>query len=950
MYRALLWQIYRQSGVAREIVYKVYSEKMASFGRESWVWRVEELGELLRSVVREVSKKTEVMIFVDALDEAVFETGEKAALELVEYFYSLNDLVLGDGEEGGGVRGVRICISCRHYPVVGALGPGLEIRVEEENKLDLHHFINDSLRTGVQGWEEEDEHLTASLVNAISSKASGVFQWAVLRVPKIIKSLNDGEASFQEITHLVSQESNELFSLYTSIFRSDVPSSLRSKAILFLQWIFLAIRPLSLPELRFALACDDQEYPFSQNCCELTSKTFINTNTQMSKLVKSLSGGLAKAWERDGTTSIQFIHESVNDFLRCGGLSCLSPNQETKISNTWSDEMMGKSQNRLTRSCINYLRLTPVLDAINAWLTWDDKIPVFIDYVAKYLFLHAERAEFHGTTQTNIAMFFEVHPDLFVTWQKVCWKLGKPRPYNDSKHLIHVAAVFNISSIITYFLERNVSLEVEDEDGHTMLALVAKRGDERMTGMFLGLGAEVNTVNRDGSTPLELAAANGHEKIVKMLLKNGAEIVGKGGTSRSALQGAVFGGKLSLVRILIAAGAEINTQHKYYGTPLQEAATLRSDDIAKLLIESGAEINTPCGHDGSALQAAAFSGHRSLVRILLERGADVNFQGGEYGNALQAAAIYGIKHIDIVQLLLDHGANINAIGGAYGTALQAVLFRGNEPLIQLLLDHGADINIQAGEFGNAIMSAAMSGDESIVRMLVEKGANIHTAAGEYGNTLQAAVLSGNGRLVEYFLNMGVDVDTKCGANGTALQAAVIRKPDLVEILLKRKANVNIPGVEYGNPLYAAVALKRKGLVLRLLERGANVNMKVENHISSVFPTVLQMAASNGDTEVLKQIIEYGAEVNAIDGTYGTALKVAATFGHKEIVEMLLDSGADINLNAGYNGTALRAAAIKGHQKVVELLIERGADSNPGDDALTIISKARGGQRRPPSHY
>lgn len=952
LFRSLLWQVYGLSGVAREIIFGVYEEKMGSFGGGEWEWKVEELRELFKIVVSEVSKKTEVMIFVDALDEAVLENGEKAALSLVEFFYSLNALNTTDSGQEGGVKGVRICISCRHYPVVGSLGPGLEIHLEEENTKDLQHYIRDTLHTGVQGWDGEPQALTAKLVDAVSEKAAGVFQWAVLRVPKIIRSLNDGEVTVEEITRLVADESNELFSLYTSIFRFDISPYLREKAILFLQWIFLALRPLSLPEVRFALACDDESQPFSQDCCAVTSKTFISTDSQMAKLVKSLSGGLAKVWERDGgVTSIGFIHGSVNDFLHHGGLSVLS-NQDVKIPAKGDSEMIGSYQNRLTWSCINYLRLVPVQDAIKTWLLYDDKIPIFISYVARYLFQHVSRAEHHGKAQRNIAFFFESHPEVLGTWQKTCWKLGGERVYSASKFLLHLGAVYQIPSFIQNSLSREISLETQDEDGHTALSLVAKRGDEELTRRFLDLGVDVNTRSCEGTTALELAAANSHEVVVKLLLEKGATMESEPGKNpRSALQAAISGGRLSLVRILINSGADINTHHAYHGTPLQEAAGLRSDEMAIFLLQRGAEINTPCGRHGSALQAAAFRGHRALIRVLLAQGADVNFQGGEYGNALQAAAIYGMQHLDIVELLLEHGADVNAIGGAYGTALQAVLFPGNEELIRLLLDHGADVNIQVGEFGCAVMSAAMSGDERIVRLLVERGVDIHTAAGEYGNVLQAAVLSGNGRLVEYFLDLGVDVDTRCGKYGTALQAAVVCKPDLVGMLLKWKANVNIPGLEYGNPLYAAVALKRKGLIRKLLESGADVNMKVEKHISSMLPTVLQMAASSkGDTEVLKQILEFGADINAIDGSYGTALKVAATFGYKDMVEILLDSGADINLNEGFNGTALRAAAVKGHREVVELLVRKGADSNPEDDALTIISKARGGQRQVPSHY
>jgi ankyrin repeat protein len=64
-------------------------------------------------------------------------------------------------------------------------------------------------------------------------------------------------------------------------------------------------------------------------------------------------------------------------------------------------------------------------------------------------------------------------------------------------------------------------------------------------------------------------------------------------------------------------------------------------------------------------------------------------------------------------------------------------------------------------------------------------------------------------------------------------------------------------------------------------------------------------------------------------------------GHEEIVKLLLEEGADVNAQRGPYGNALYAASSKGHEKIVKLLLENGADVNaqggPYSNALYAAS-------------
>jgi len=72
-------------------------------------------------------------------------------------------------------------------------------------------------------------------------------------------------------------------------------------------------------------------------------------------------------------------------------------------------------------------------------------------------------------------------------------------------------------------------------------------------------------------------------------------------------------------------------------------------------------------------------------------------------------------------------------------------------------------------------------------------------------------------------------------------------------------------------------------------------------------------------------LEKGANVNAGDKYDGsTALMDAAGSGHQEVVRVLLDNGANVNAKREYGATALKIARAKGHKEIAELLKSHGA--------------------------
>lgn len=160
---------------------------------------------------------------------------------------------------------------------------------------------------------------------------------------------------------------------------------------------------------------------------------------------------------------------------------------------------------------------------------------------------------------------------------------------------------------------------------------------------------------------------------------------------------------------------------------------------------------------------------------------------------------------------------------------------------------------------------------------------------------------------------------------------------VVHLLLDGGADVNM--VEGASPhrsvLQIACALGDRFIevVKLLLDRGADVSKGDKNG-----STPLMTAVQGSSIGIVKLLVERGAEVSASNADGRTALFIAAERDSVKVCRFLLNQDADINATGRSNYTALHVACLHSKRDNVELLLKRGADleipNKPwGDTAL-----------------
>ncbi|XP_023030563.1 kinase D-interacting substrate of 220 kDa isoform X8 [Drosophila willistoni] len=373
----------------------------------------------------------------------------------------------------------------------------------------------------------------------------------------------------------------------------------------------------------------------------------------------------------------------------------------------------------------------------------------------------------------------------------------------------------DISGLRAILDSRHLTIDDRDENGTTVLMVVAGRGLTAFVREFLARGADVQAEDLDNWTALLCATRNGHLDVVQLLIDHGAEVEHRDMGGWTSLMWAAYRGHTELVRLLLDKGADGNAHGNYHLGALLWAAGRGFKEIVELLVQRGAKVNVGDKYGTTALVWACRRGNVEIVDILVKAGANVDTAGMYSWTPLLVAAAGG--HSDCVNSLLEKKPNVNALDKDGMTALCIASREGFQDIAASLIAAGAYINIQDRGADTPLIHAVKGGHRSVVEALLKKHADVDIQGKDRKTAIYTAVEKGHLQIVKLLLSTNPDLESSTKDGDTPLLRAVRnRNLEIVHMLLDRKAKVTASDKRGDTCLHIAMRARSKAIVEALL--------------------------------------------------------------------------------------------------------------------------------------
>lgn len=191
--------------------------------------------------------------------------------------------------------------------------------------------------------------------------------------------------------------------------------------------------------------------------------------------------------------------------------------------------------------------------------------------------------------------------------------------------------------------------------------------------------------------------------------------------------------------------------------------------------------------------------------------------------------------------------------------------------------------------------------------------------------LLAAVKQGDTETMQKLLADGADINATDERGRTSAMIAVhTNQLAMFNLLVEHGANINIRDDHSDNPLLYAGAEGKLDFVRAAIAAGADTT--ITNRFGG---TALIPAADRGHVEIVRELLTTSdVNIDHVNNLGWTALLEAVILGdggkkHQEIVRLLIEHGADVNL-ADHDGvTPLQHAKQRGYKEMIEMLTKAG---------------------------
>uniref|UniRef100_A0A672L4G7 Ankyrin repeat domain 28 n=1 Tax=Sinocyclocheilus grahami TaxID=75366 RepID=A0A672L4G7_SINGR len=426
---------------------------------------------------------------------------------------------------------------------------------------------------------------------------------------------------------------------------------------------------------------------------------------------------------------------------------------------------------------------------------------------------------------------------------------------------LHLAAYHGHHHALEVLVQSLLDLDVRTPQGHTALSLAAFKGHVECVDILISQGASMmmKDYTHKRST-IHFSAMNGHSECLRLLIHNTEQQTAiniRDGKGQTPLMLAVLGGHTDCVYILLSEGASVEARDKWGRTALHRGAVMGQEACVEALLQHGSSLLVQDSRGRSPMHLAAACGHVGVLRALL-------------------------KTQKTVLVLKDNCGY---------TPLHWACYNGHDACVELLLEHDVFQKPEGNSF-SPLHCAVINDNESAAEMLIETlGPAIVNATDSQTRTpLHAAAYTDHVECLQLLLGHNAQVNAIDMLGKTALMmAAGNGQTNAVEVLVSSaKADLTLQDAHRNTALHLACSKGHETSALLILEKLTDRNLI--NCTNTALQTPLHVAAGNGLTVVVQELLGKGASVLAVDENgYTPALACAPNKDVADCLALILSS-------------------------------------------------------------
>ena len=554
--------------------------------------------------------------------------------------------------------------------------------------------------------------------------------------------------------------------------------------------------------------------------------------------------------------------------------------------------------------------------------------------------------------------------------------------WSGSSGLHHAATKGNITAV-KFILDNSAGsaskIDIRDKLGNTPLHKASLEGKAKIADYLLRHGADIKCICQFKQNAVHKAALNGYANVVEVIKKFDEEsylelMQQKDIGQSTVLHLAVYGGSIEIVQMLKELGyleTQLKQTNESGETALHRAARRNLTTFINIFLDHGADVNFENSKGQTPLHIASENGHKEAVNALIRDEIDLqprpctklNCKDNYYQTPLMAALIKGDE--SVFNVLNEAGAMLD-VKNKRGQNLIHILVEHNK--LQLLDDILNKISkeriyqlLNDNDFmeENPLHIAARVGNlkdiGSILKGFIAKDeyAQLLKVKNDYEESpFHIATKSGNIELMSQIINSFPESVYQLAKDGNTAShlAAKYNQPDSLRLLLEKNLELTPFNAHFKTPLDCAAEAGSTECIKILISSGhslirtSNSSNSNEVNESKTLPNnPLHLAAKNGHHDIVKILLDEGADVTGRDCEGKTAMQLALENDRRSVVESILSSSSwEQSLRAAFLEketencltTPLRIL-IKSYPDLAEMVLDRCSNERNGDLFFSI---------------